>query len=291
MFCGGKYSLFLIATAFLWAQQPTVPQPSSSGAPALVYQHKPLRLPLACRAGDFEAAAIECTEEEPCRVFLELTAVDATGPKIVLVGNLHTSFATLASLALTSEDAGSTWHEPLKRMPATGFESVQLLNERQGWIAAQPEGQIAADPFLLATSDGGANWQRLPIWSEEGRSGILQQFNFDSGQHGFALIDRSQSGTADAGYELYESPNGGLTWMLREVSPKPITPKWTARRTTDWRLREDSRAKTYELERRVGDGWQRMANFLTDLGGCKALEPVTPPAPAPPPQPGPPGTP
>lgn len=222
--------------------------------------------------------------------------MDAAGPKIVLVGNLHTSSATLSSIALSSDDAGSSWREPLKRLPATGFESVQLLNERQAWIAAQPQAEIATDPYLLATSDGGANWQKLPIWGEEGRSGLLQQFYFDSSQHGFVLIDRSQSGAADAGYEMYESPNAGLSWMLREVSPRPISPKWTARRTADWRLREDGKSRTYELERRVGNGWQRMANFLTELSTCKTLEPAAPPAPAAnpgalPPEPGPPGTP
>ncbi len=271
-----KVLLLLFVAVVLRPQEAPAPQ-----APPLVYQHRPLQVPIACRADDFEAAGLECSEGEPCRLFLELTAVEAWGPKILLVGNIHTTMATLSSIALLSQDAGATWREPLKRLAATGFEAVQFLSEQQGWIAAQPQGQLATDPYFLATPDGGANWQKLPIWSEEGRSGLLQQFHFDNKDHGFALIDRPEAGPGAGRYELYETLNGGGSWMLRETSSRPITPKWSARPTADWRLREDGKLKTYELERRVGANWQRMANFRTELGICKALEssrqPASPP--------------
>ena len=272
-----KVLLLLLTPGILRPQE--VPSPQ---APPLVYQQKPLQIPVACRADDFEAARLECSEDEPCRLFLELTAVGAVGPRILLVGNLHTATATLSSIALVSNDAGTTWREPLKRLAATGFEAVQLLSEQQGWIAVQPQGQFATDPYLLATSDGGANWQKLPIWSEEERSGLLQQFHFDNKDHGFVLIDRSEAGPANARYEIYETLNGGASWMLRETGTRPITPKWPAHSPPDWRLREDGKLRTYELERRVGANWQRMANFRTELGICKALESSRPPAPPPP---------
>ena len=178
----------------------------------------------------------------------------------------------MSSLALASDDAGTAWREPVERMPATGFEAIQFLNERQGWIAAQPQAQFPSDPFLLSTSDGGANWQKLPIWSEEGRAGLLQRFYFDGKDHGFVLIDRSQAGSVTDRYELYETPNAGASWMLRETGSRPITPKWPGRPAPQWRIREDGKAKTYELERRLGETWRRMANFRTDLGVCKSLE-------------------
>ncbi len=268
MWRGGRVSLLAAGCGVLWGQ-------------TLVYERRPLRLPIGCKAADFEAAGLECSEEEPCQVFLELTAVEAVGPKILVIGNLHTTSATVSSLALFSEDAGTTWRELVKREPAAGFEAAQFLNEQQGWISVQPQSQLASDPYLLATADGGANWQKLPIFSEEGRAGLLQQFYFDSKDHGLALIDRSQTGDASSRYELYETVTGGSSWMLRESSSRPIAPKWPARRPSDWRLREDPKLKTYELERRVGNSWQRMANFRTDLGVCKALE-TNAPAPPPP---------
>lgn len=264
-----------LGPAGIEAQEPPQPPPR----PVMVYQRRPLKIPVACRAEDFERAGIECSEEDPCKVFLELTGIEAVGPKVLLVGNLHTASATLASVALLSEDAGSAWREPTPRTPATGFESVQFLNEQQGWIAAQPQEQLAVDPYLLATADGGATWQKMPIWSEEGRAGVLQQFYFNSKDHGFALIDRSQLGLDTGQYELYETPNGGLSWMLRESSSKPIAPKWTARRAAEWRLREDGKAKTYDVERSAGRTWQKMSSFATELAVCRALEPSHPPAP------------
>jgi hypothetical protein len=217
-------------------------------------------------------------------MLLELTAVEAVGPKVLIVGNIHTPSATVSSLALMSDDAGTQWREPLERLPGAAFEGAQFLNEQQGWISVQPQSQFATDPYLLATTDGGAHWEKLPIWHEEGRAGALLQFYFDSRNHGFAIIDRLENGPGYSRYELYETPNGGATWMLHETSSRPIAPKWPARRPSEWRLREDSKLKTYELERRVGGGWSRMANFWTDLGVCKQPEPKAapeaPPAPA-----------
>ncbi len=60
--------------------------------------------------------------------------------------------------------------------------------------------------------------------------------------------------------------------MLREVNSRPITPKWQPRRNAEWRLRVDDKARTYELERRLGEGWRRVANFRTEVGECKAPE-------------------
>ena len=204
-------------------------------------------------------------------MFLELTAVEAVGSRVLVAGNLHTSSATLSSIALMSEDAGTTWREPVARVPAAGFEFIQFLNDQQGWIAVQPHGQLPHDPYLLGTANGGQNWEPSRIWSEEGRHGLLQQFHFDSREHGLALIDRFSEG-----FELYETLNGGANWMLRQTSSRPITVKWPVRRPSDWRLREDEKLKTYEVERRVGDAWRRMANFRTEVGVCKSPAPQNP---------------
>ncbi len=234
------------------------------------------RVPLSCRAAELEAANIQCSNEEPCRVFMELTAVEAVSPKILLAGNLHTPAATLSSIALWSDDAGATWREPVARIPAAGFESIQFLNDQHGWIAVQPQDQFPHDPYLLVTTNGGQTWEPLRIFTEEGRQGLLQQFYFDSRDHGWALIDRSSEG-----FEMYETLNAGMSWMLRETSSRPITPKWAVRRASDWRLREDAKLRTYEVERRVGETWRQVADFRVEVGVCKNPEPVAPPQPPP----------
>jgi hypothetical protein len=237
----------------------------------LVYTREPLRIPVECRAEDFAAADLHCSEEEPCQVFLELTSVEAVGPKVFVTGNLHTSSATLASVVLFSDDGGGRWQEPVRRFPSASGEAVQFLNEQHGWVAVQPHRHFPLDPFFMSTSDGGARWQMRRIWSEEGRAGLVQQFRFDTPQHGFVLIDRSQSGRERDRYELYETMNSGASWLLKESSPRPIEPKWPERRSSEWRLRTDAKAGTYELERRVGAAWRRMANFRTEVAACREL--------------------
>jgi hypothetical protein len=273
-------SLLLILLAQAAPAVQEAPAPGPPAAPkVLVYDRKPLRPPLSCRAAELEAANVHCSEEEPCRIFLELVAVEAVGPKILVTGNLHTSSATVSSIAFLSDDAGSTWREPMPRVAGAGFESIQFLSDLQAWIAVQPHGQFPHDPYLLATSNGGQSWEPLRIWPEEGRLGLLQQFHFNSREQGFAIIDRSS-----AGYEMYETPNAGASWMLRETSPRAIAPKWPARKPSDWRLREDAKLRTYEVERRLGGAWQRVANFSVEIGVCKNPEPAAAPAPVSPPQ-------
>jgi hypothetical protein len=270
--------LFLLTVGGLLAGQETT-APAST---VLVYTRDPLRIPVECRAADFEAANVQCSLEEPCQVFLELTTVEAVGSKVFLAGNLHTGTATLASLVLLSDDGGGRWREPFQRFPGASGEAVQFLNEQQGWIAVQPQQQFPADPFLMSTADGGVRWQNRRIFAEEGRAGLLQQFRFDSPQHGFVLIDRSQSGLGVDRYELYETLTGAASWLLRETSSRPIEPKWPERRPPEWRLRADARAKTYDVERRIGATWRRMASFHTDLVQCKELQSPLRRAPPPP---------
>ncbi len=266
------------AAGLVLAQAPA-PAPPAGGpaAPARVYNPTPLRAPVSCRASELEPSGIVCSADEPCRMFLELTAVEALGPKVLTVGNVHTSTATVSSIALLSDDAGTTWREPTARIPGAGFEAIQFLSEQQIWIAVQPQSQFPHDPYLLASGDGGQTWDAQRLWSEEGRLGVWQQFYFDSRDHGLALVDRSS-----AGFELYESMNGGASWSLKEVSSRAITPKWPPRRPPEWRLREDARLRTYEVERRAGNAWQRMANFRVEIGICKEPEPPAAADPQPP---------
>jgi hypothetical protein len=57
-------------------------------------------------------------------------------------------------------------------------------------------------------------------------------------------------------------------------------------------LRADDRAKTYEVERRNGAMWRRVANFQTEVANCKDLvKPAPPAAPAADPVPPPGGNP
>ena len=79
---------------------------------------KPMRVPFECTEADTQAAGLNCSEEEPCPVFLELSNVEAAGNKIFLAGNLHTATTTFYSglVGQRRMPAKAGWN----RIPASG---------------------------------------------------------------------------------------------------------------------------------------------------------------------------
>ena len=235
-----------------------------------------MRIDFECSAEDLEWAGLSCSGEEACPVYLELSAVEPVSDKIFVTGNIHTAAATLASILLASEDAGKTWHEPHVRIRAAGLEQIQFVDFETGWIGGQILQPVTRDPFLLLTTDGGKTWRDRPIF-DESRAGAIERFRFDSRTHGTVWIDRTRAGERGARHELYESVNGGESWMLREASDRPIRGKPEPARPPDsgWRLRADGETKSYRTEKLRGDQWETIASFLIRIGECKSrsLEP------------------
>jgi photosystem II stability/assembly factor-like uncharacterized protein len=233
------------------------------------------RVEFQCTDEDLQQIGLACPEKEPCPVYLELSAVEALGPKLFLTGNLHANTATLHSLLLVSEDGGKTWTEPHPRIQNGSLEQIQFLDFEAGWISGQLLQGAPRDAFLLLTRDGGKNWRRVPVVEDEGRTGTIERFWFDSRNSGMLVIDRIRGAENNARHELYESMTGGENWSLKEASSKPVQLK-NARPPSgsDWRVRADAASKSYRLERRQGTGWAMLASFPIRAGTCVAKEPV-----------------
>ena len=265
---------------FLAAQAPQAPQPAPEKPPdkaALIYNGQPLRLGYDCTEEDMQWAGMSCTEEEPCPVYLELSSVEPVGSKIFAAGNIHTADLTLYSVLLASDDAGRTWQEPYDRIRGTNLEHIQFIDFESGWISGQLLVPVPQDPFLLITNDSGKTWRRRTIFSES-RAGSIQQFWFTSRTNGTLLIDRSQSGEVTR-FELYDSPNGGESWSVREVSDKPIRMRQGPAPNTDWRIRADAPSKSFRIEKQQGGRWTTMASFLVPISSCKPAPRTEPPTP------------
>jgi hypothetical protein len=128
------------------------------------------------------------------------------------------------------------------------------------------------------TTDGGQTWQEHAIFGEP-QFGSILQFAFNSRASGSLVIDRGRSGESGR-YELYETPNAGETWMLRQTNERPIEIKHASgMANTDWRLRADAATKSYSIERRAGGAWHGVAAFSVAIGACKPLEAPEPPVP------------
>ncbi len=106
-----------------------------------------MRLPFECTEADTQASSLNCSEEEPCAVFLELSSVEAAGNKIFLAGNLHTNTTTLYSVLLATEDAGKTWSEPHPRIRFAGLDQIQFIDFQNGWISGANLAKHAARSF------------------------------------------------------------------------------------------------------------------------------------------------
>ena len=242
---------------------------------------KPMAVAFACSDDDMQWAGMSCTEDEPCPVYLELSEMETVGNRILVVGDIHTESTTLYSLLLSSEDGGATWQEPYQRMRGAGLNHIQLIDFQNGWISGETVVPVARDPFFLITSDGGKSWRLRPVLAE-GMGGAIRQFHFASVSSGMMVIDRMESEDASR-YELFETPNGGETWMIRQTSEKPITlPQAAAGGAgAGWRVRADSRSKSFAIEKQEGEKWNPVASFLVQLAPCKPAPRVLPTPPEP----------
>jgi hypothetical protein len=262
------------------AELPGTAQLQNTGAP--------IRVDFQCSDEDLRLTGLDCTAEHPCPTYLELSAAESAGDRIFLAGNIHTASTTLCTILLASEDGGKNWREPHDRIRAGILEQIQFFDFGTGWVGGQLIGARPHDPFLLLTTDGGRTWRRRPV-VEESRIGAIERFWFDSRESGTVWLDRSQSGERDSRYERYESMTGGESWMLREVSSRPILQEQqrVGQASTGWRLRPHAATSSYRVERRGGDGWQSIASFLIHVGECGPPEKPLPEPIAEPPEPSP----
>ena len=243
--------------------------------PPLRNAGKPMVVEYHCTEEDTRLAGLSCPADDPCPVFLELASVAAAGNRMLAAGNIHSSTTTLSSVLLASKDDGKTWREPYERIRLAGLDHIQFIDDERGWIGGETQHPLPRDPFLLATTDGGKTWRAHPIFADP-QFGSVLHFWFGSTRSGSLVIDRGRGGESGR-YELYETPDAGETWMLRQTNQQTIQIK-RAGGTADspLRLRVDAGTKSYRIERREGSGWPGLAAFSVSIGACEA--PATPAA-------------
>ena len=264
---------FALLSAVLLSAAPQQPLVQKTPETVLRNTGKPLQVPFECAEEELQSVGLLCTEEEPCAIFLELSGVASAGKKLFVSGNLHAQSGTLASILLASDDNGATWREPVKRRRGSALEQVEFYDLEHGWTAGENQYPLPRDPFFLVTSDGGQTWRARPI-TEDGGSGALQRFWFDTATHGEMVVDAGKSAPGGR-YLDYESETGGEGWMLRSISDRmPILKKAPPANTqTDLRLQVNSVGTAWMVERRNGEKWDTVASFLVDAASCKLKAP------------------
>jgi hypothetical protein len=242
---------------------PAVPEP-----PVMLNTGKPMVLPFECTHEDVGSAGFSCSEEAPCPVYLELAAAASAGSKLFVAGDIHSDAVTLYSVLLGSDDGGHSWREVHPRIRAAGLDHLQFIDAITGWVGGQQLFPLPQDPFVLLTTDGGTNWRQAAVFGENSdyHFGSIQEMYFSSRTNGSLVIDRSSGG--DPGpFALYESPDGGASWALKQQTAKPLHLKGVPE--ADWRVRVDGSTKAFVLERRHGERWVIEASFAVNIGVCR----------------------
>ena len=145
------------------------------------------------------------------------------------------------------------------------------MNPETGWVNGELVNPLPSEPFLLITTDGGKSWHRKAILEEGGESrlGTIQQFYFTDKSTGKLVIDRGKGSDGDR-YELYESPNGGETWGIKQSNRRPISIAHPEPEAASLRLRADGSTRALQLERRQGTRWTPVSSFAVRAGSCPA---------------------
>lgn len=218
-----------------------------------------------CSPQDADALGLTCSEDDPCPVYLELSSVEGFGASIFVTGNLHTVDTTMFGLLLSSDDAGKTWTEPVKRIRSAALEQIQFADGQHGWASGMLLDPLPRAPFILSTVNGGQAWRRTQL-SNEPSFGSIQQFWFDSASRGQVVVDRSQGRAGE--YQLYSTSNGGETWALKASSDEPMRlPGAKSPDKANWRALAEG--DSYRVERRTAAGWETLARFPIRAGECK----------------------
>ena len=269
--------LFLMVSGSLGAQTSTAPE----SGPAILENHdRPIEVPFHCTEQDMEWAGLSCTEQDPCPAYFELAATEPSGARIFAAGNIHSESVTLYSVLLGSEDGGKTWREVHGRIRGAGLDHIQFTDLINGWVSGEALSPLAQDPFLLMTTDGGATWRRQPVFDDT-EPGSIQQFFFSSRKDGSLIIDRGEGSEVER-YSLYESPDGGETWRIAQMSKTPIRLPGAAAGEKDWRVRADRATQSFRIEHRAGEKWTAAASFAVKTGACTpAAQPESPAEPQP----------
>jgi hypothetical protein len=270
----------LIGAAIYWPLSLLGQNPQADSKPALLEnvlenQGRPMSVPFDCTDDDIAWGGLSCSESDPCPVYLELAAVGSLGNKLFAAGNIHTEAVTLYSILLGSDDTGKSWREVYQRMRGAGLDHIKFNDLANGWVSGEMLWPLAQDPFLLKTNDGGAKWQQQPIF-EDGGPGSIQQFFFESKDKGSVIIDRGE-GSEQERYGLYETPDGGGSWNVKQLSKRSLRLAHADDAEKDWRLRTDRATRSFRIEHRQGEQWASVASFAVNVGACKPSAATVPP--------------
>ncbi len=224
----------------------------------------PVHVDYACSPEDVDSFGLTCSEDRPCPIFFEVSAVDSVGSHIFVAGDIHTETTTLFGVLLATEDGGASWSESIPRLRSAAFEQFQFSGDH-GWLSGQRVESLPKDPFFMITTDGGKSWRQKALF-EESHFGSIAHFWFDSSDSGQLIFDDSVGKATNQ--ELYATMTSGENWELKQKSTKPLHLAAESANAS-WKITTASGSPTYLIEHIVNGKKQTVARFLIHIGDCK----------------------
>jgi hypothetical protein len=225
----------------------------------------PVHVDYTCPAEDIESFGLTCSEDQPCPIFFEVSAVDSFGKQVFVAGDIHTATTTLFGVLLSTDDGGASWNEAIARVRSAAFEQFQII-DNHGWLSGQHVEPLPKDPFFMITSDGGKSWRTHTLF-EESRFGSIAHFWFESAERGEMIFDDTVGKATNQ--ELYTTMSGGENWDIKQKSSKPLQLNAATRPNTEWKITTASGSPTYLIEHIVNGKKETVARFLIHIGDCK----------------------
>lgn len=233
-------------------------------AAAGLFAQSAVHVDYACTQEDVDSFGLSCSEDQPCPVFFEISAVDSFGSRVFVAGDIHTATTILYGVLLSTDDGGASWSEAIPRRRGTAFEQFQIIGNN-GWLSGHEVDSLSKDPFFLITTDAGKSWHEKALF-DDSRFGSIAQFWFDTPATGQLIVDDSVGKTIDQ--ELYATNTGGEGWELREKSTSALHLK-TPRPAPNWVATAASGSPHYVIERNANGRKEPFARFLIHIGDCK----------------------
>jgi photosystem II stability/assembly factor-like uncharacterized protein len=136
-----------------------------------------------------------------CKIAARLGEIQFVSRSAVWAVGSEDHLGGVSTIVVHSTDTGRTWREVPRTQQYTDPDArlaFSFLDIARGWIAAW--GNLAGDPEMIATRDGGQHWQRV---SQQ----YLQSMRFIDDSHGYGTV-------AD---EFFRTSDGGRSWVTTKI--------------------------------------------------------------------------
>lgn len=149
------------------------------------------------------------------------TGLQYAKDQIFVYGSFRAGAITARSFILTSKDKGKTWRETA--IPVYGSEVLAICfpSDLDGFALVAGNTQGPGELYILKTTDGGQNWEKLPEIKKDHYSGWPTGFSFENPMKGALLLQYMDDNPENLRPVLV-TEDGAETWKAYQSVPENL---------------------------------------------------------------------